>query len=464
MLFPHRPAESPRSRAPQGLLACLLSLSALTGAGCAPSGTPGGGGPPEPDAPRTAILISLDTLRSDHVGFYGYERDTTPFLDELAQDSVVFDQAYSTSAWTLISHASMLSGVEPEIHGVIAARYAFSPGLPLLAERLQTVGVQTFGTYFKGWISEQRGFQRGFDYFKPAYNAEVADARLEEIEALRDPERPAFLFVHLFDIHSAAFKPGERGPVYKPPAPYDEFFQKGAKDLFADSNPAKVWEDEEPLNAAQIEALVALYDGGIRYVDDKLRTWFERWEASGFLDNSLVIITSDHGEGLGLRKDTIGNHGGFWQEGLHVPLLVQRRGVPLPPRRIGTQVSILDATPTVMAFLGADPDPRLNGVDLLGELPGARVVGAKQNQYTARIRGEAKLVRNAVGSVLFHLVNDPEELTPIANEGDAMRLYGGPLEADYEAQLGAFGEVPQPREFTRSEYERLQLEALGYKD
>ncbi|MHC4377205.1 MAG: sulfatase [Planctomycetota bacterium] len=452
MLPPLRTAA--RRRTPLALLAS----AALVAAGCAPAA------PVEPDAPRNAILISLDTLRSDHVGFYGYERDTTPFLDELAGEAVVFDQAYSTSAWTLISHASMLSGVEPEIHGVIEARYAFSPGLPLLAERLQAIGVQTFGTYFKGWISEQRGFQRGFDYFKPAYNAEVADARLLEIEELRDPERPAFLFVHLFDIHSAAFKPGERGPVYQPPAPYDEFFQKGARALFADSNPAKVWEDEEPLNAAQIEALGALYDGGIRYVDDKLRTWFERWEASGFLDNSLVVITSDHGEGLGLRKDTIGNHGGFWQEGLHVPMLVQRRGVPMEPARVDTQVSILDATPTVMSFLGVDPDPRLSGADLLGELPAQRVVGAKQNQYTARIRGEAKLVRNAVGSVLFHLVNDPGELSPIANEGDAERLYGGPLENDYQAQLDAFGEVPQPREFTRSEYERLQLEALGYKD
>ena len=97
-------------------------------------------------------------------------------------------------------------------------------------------------------------------------------------------------------------------------------------------------------------------------------------------------------------------------------------------------------------------------------LPAERVVGAKQNQYTARIRGEAKLVRSAAGSVLFHLVNDPAELSPIANQGDANRLFGEPLESDYQAQLDAFGEVPEPREFTRSEYERLQLEALGYKD
>ena len=436
----------------------VLAAAALSTAGCAPAG------PLEPGSPRNAILISLDTLRSDHVGFYGYERDTTPFLDELAEEAAVFDQAYSTSAWTLISHASMLSGVEPEIHGVVEARYAFAPGLPLLAERLQAIGVQTFGTYFKGWISTQRGFQRGFDYFKPAYNAEVVDARLLEIEELRDPERSAFLFVHLFDIHSSAFKPGERGPIYDPPAPYDEFFQRGARALFDQSNPAKVWEDEEALTAAQVEALGALYDGGIRYVDDKLRGWFERWETSGFLDNSLVVITSDHGEGLGLRKNMIGNHGGFWQEGLHVPLLVQRRGVSFEPKRIDTQVSILDATPTVMAFLGVDPDPRLSGVNLLGELPAERVVGAKQNQYTARIRGEAKLVRSAAGSVLFHLVNDPAELSPIANQGDANRLFGEPLESDYQAQLDAFGEVPEPREFTRSEYERLQLEALGYKD
>ena len=92
----------------------------------------------------------MDTLRADHMGLHGYRRDTTPFLDELAAESRWFHSAYATSAWTLISHASMLSGVEPEIHGVIEARYAFSPGLPLLAERLQSIGVQTFGTYFKG--------------------------------------------------------------------------------------------------------------------------------------------------------------------------------------------------------------------------------------------------------------------------------------------------------------------------
>lgn len=433
-----------------------IVLLALGLAACAP--------PAEPEAVRNAFLISLDTLRSDRVGTYGYERDTTPFLDEIAASSLVFEQAYSTSAWTLTSHASMLSGVEPEIHGLVNPRVGFAQSLPLLAERLQAIGVQTHATYYQGWISELRGFQRGFDYFKPSWNAEHAGARIGEILEMHDPEVPSFTFVHLFDIHSAPFKKNEMGPVYNPPAPYDDMFLPGARAQFANSNPARVWDEVEPLSAEQVVALNALYDGGIRYVDSKLQEWWQEWEQAGLLDNSMVLITSDHGEGLGGRDGSIKNHGGFWQEGLHVPMILHRTNGSVAPARIEAQVSILDATPTIMAFLGVDPDPRLNGVDLFGAIPEGRVVGAKQNEYTARIRGGSKLVRNALAAILFDIEKDPGELSPIANEGEALNQVGGPLEADFESQIEGFGEIPEPRSITRSEYEKNQLEALGYKD
>src|SRR5262245_43546439 len=127
----------------------------------------------EPSAPPSApasrasvILVSIDTLRADHVGLYGYPRETTPFLDRWSKDATVFEHAYTTAAWTLVAHMTMLTGLFPEQHDVIGKRRALSPGIPLLAERLQKAGYRTICLHAPGWIEARHGFHRGFDVFR----------------------------------------------------------------------------------------------------------------------------------------------------------------------------------------------------------------------------------------------------------------------------------------------------------
>lgn len=437
----------------------LLRAVALAGALAACSD------PAEVDrAPLNGVLISLDTLRADHMGLYGYRRETTPFLDGLASESRWFHSAYATSAWTLISHASMLSGLEPELHGVVHGEAALPRTMPLLAEQLEAAGVQTFATYFPGWIGPERGFDRGFQLFKPAPNAAGAEKQWRTFMAERDPERPSFLFIHLFDIHTGNLE-RRRGPVYQTPKPYDDFFVEGAARWFDESNPMRVWEQQEQLSEAQLRAMVALYDGGVRYVDDQLRRWFEEWRATGFLERALVIVTGDHGEGLGTRDRTINNHGGFWQEGLRVPLIVHRTyGAGDYRGALETQVSLIDVAPTFLAAFDVTDARPGNGVNLLGTIPAERVVGALQVEQHARIRGVAKMIRNGGGSNLYQLVDDPMERDPIPDVGLAHEAYGRSLEADFLSQLASYGEPYASELIQRSAADRAHLESLGYSD
>ena len=124
--------------------------------------------------PPNVILVSIDTLRADHVGLYGYARDTTPFLDDFAKTAMVFEHAFSVCPWTLVAHMTMLTGLFPAQHGVVADQLALSQEIPLLPERLASAGYQTLGLYYTSWIHERYGFARGFDVFRAHESAEEA--------------------------------------------------------------------------------------------------------------------------------------------------------------------------------------------------------------------------------------------------------------------------------------------------
>src|SRR5262245_1715171 len=189
---------SPAMRVRAGL-ALLTGLASACGA-AAPS--------PDVLAPNV-LLVSIDTLRADHVGLYGYERDTTPFLDRFAAGAKVFERAFSTCPWTLVAHMPMLTGLFPAQHGVVADELALANDIPLLAERLKGAGYQTLGLYYTSWIHERFGFARGFDVFRAHGSAEEAGEHAREELARLDRERPWFLFYHLFDVHNGAMTTGE---------------------------------------------------------------------------------------------------------------------------------------------------------------------------------------------------------------------------------------------------------------
>src|SRR5262245_12779356 len=151
------------------------------------------------EAPRrpSIVLVSIDTLRADHLGLYGYTRDTSPFLDEWSRRCMVFERAFTPAAWTLSAHMSMLTGLYPEQHGVLKGTLALAPDVPLLAERLRSAGYRTVGLYQPTWVHPRHGFDRGFEVFRPHASAEEAGAHLFEELGKLPPEQPFFLFVHL---------------------------------------------------------------------------------------------------------------------------------------------------------------------------------------------------------------------------------------------------------------------------
>jgi choline-sulfatase len=399
------------------------------------------------------LLVSIDTLRADHVGLYGYPRDTTPFLDRWSREGMVFEQAYTPAPWTLIAHMTMLTGLYPAQHGVLSENQGLSDAVPALAERLQPLGYQTVGLYRESWIRPRYGFGRGFEVFRPHVDAEEAeDHLLEELERL-DAQRPLFLFLHLFDVHNGFDADGDE-PLYPSPQPYQDLFLEGPPAPLPDMLPEELWRAQGVLTPPQIERIVARYDGGIRYVDAKLEAWFQRLEQAGWLENTLVIVTSDHGESLG-QRGTLDGHGGLAQEGLRVPLLVRLPDGSRAGTRIAEPAHLVDLVPTILDVVDA-PREGLPGLTLLEPLPSDRVLVGDYPPQDYVLAWPHKLMRKGSQVLEVDLVRDP---------GETRLRKAEPARFEELLQRSqALGEgYPAPRqlEWMTSE-ESEQLQALGY--
>ncbi|HED66327.1 MAG TPA: hypothetical protein ENJ09_12335 [Planctomycetes bacterium] len=341
----------------------------------------------------SVILVSIDTLRADHLGTYGYARDTSPFLDAFAGESIVFEHASTCAAYTLPAHMTMLTGLFAHEHGVNNGDLALSEATPLLAQRLSDAGYRTIGLYYKGLIHERHGFDRGFDLFQDHRNAEEADAHLEAAIGGLDPrKRPFFLFLHLFDVHCGPLT-DEPGPIYHCPPPFDRMFLADAPDRLPDLPERRVWNQDLIHTPEEREALVALYDGGVRYVDDKLAKWVGEWKERGLLDNTLLIITADHGEGLA-QRGWVHGHGAPFIEGLHVPLIVRLPDGSRAGERVSEDAHLVDIVPTVLAWAGLPGGEALGGRSLLEPLPAERDLfsmgGSGSETYEALFRDGVK--------------------------------------------------------------------------
>jgi arylsulfatase A-like enzyme len=443
----------------QGTAVVLFSF--LAGA-CGAGGSSGG----EAEAPPNVILISLDTLRYDHCGFNGYERDTTPFLDSFAKQCVAFDRAYTTMSWTLIAHMSMLTGLYPTQHGVMEAELALSPEFPTLTERLADEGYTNVGVHYPGWLDDRFGFGRGFGFYQSAPSAAEAERKLESgLEGVR-PGWPYFMFIHLFDIHSGSLV-GPSSTMYDPPPPFDEMFMEGARSELTGLDMQAWWDKPAAPTPKQLEAIVALYDGGIRYTDSMLEAWFTDWEERGLLDNTIVIITADHGEGLRQRLARFGGHGDLNEEGLRIPMLVRLPGGERGGERIDSLVSLVDIVPTVLELAGFEADDRLPGRSLLGPpRPADEWVYAARTNIRAAVRRDRKVIYRESGPALvYDLIADPEELQPLGPGKERARFLAEapPLFEDLREQLEGYFSPPSARDVGElDEGTRNDLKALGY--
>jgi len=294
------------------------------------------------------VLISVDTLRADHLGAYGYAHGTSPFIDSLAARGAVFDQAVTPMPATGPSHAALLTGQHPLVTGLLINAMPLRDGIETVAEAFQRSGYATIGTTGVYHLSSRYGFARGFDRFaevktdreiRRSADAVTADLiRMLGDATSNNVAQPVFIFAHYFDAHAPYG--GEPDPV---------LYHGGAA------------------SPDTIAKLTGAYDAGIRGIDAQIRHVWDAIERSGLAWNTIIAITADHGEQLG-EHGFVGGHADFYRETLRVPLIIAGPGVR--PVRINSTVSLMDVAPTLLALAGLAFGKTTQGVSLLPSLAG----------------------------------------------------------------------------------------------
>jgi len=337
----------------RSVLRCVSALIVLALAVACGRGNRPGAAPARPNI----ILITIESLRADHVGCYGYTRDTTPALDALAREGVLFERAYSVTSWTLASHATMFTGLYPEAHRVIRPHDRLDDSYETLAETLRAAGYQTAGFVSGPFLRTVHNLQQGFDLYddsgvrvtsSTSANEDVTNPWMEQLllrflGGQRDPAKPFFLFAYLWDPHYD----------YIPPPPYDRMFlPPGAEpiDLRGYENRDIVRPGIRP---AQLEYVISQYDGEIRWTDEVLGHLWKRLRELGLWENTAVIVTADHGEAF-FEHGAKGHKNTLHVEEIHVPLVIKPAG-PSQPRRDGRVANLVRLFPTVLDLAGIGP-------------------------------------------------------------------------------------------------------------
>lgn len=480
----------------------LASGLALSGAGAGPalfSGCSTKGSTTRPNV----ILISIDTLRADHVGCYGYPKDTTPHLDRFAAEGVQFRKVICSFPSTLPSHMSILTSLYPDVHGVIAKDmlklmikekdWGLSPfgisltdtaesaptldvASPTLAELLREAGYRTAGFVRSCvWMDAKYGFDRGFQLYSVTdENAEQLNKRVFAWLADQGSE-PFFLFLHYYDVHSD----WERLP-YDSPAPYDRMFLHpdqgtfpgcgegtcASQYLLALNNKGVLLPSEER------DYIKGMYDGGIRYTDHHVGELLQEVDRRGLRENTLVVVTSDHGE-------EFQEHGKFlhcqvYNECIAVPLLMRYPGAIRPGSTVSTLVETIDIMPTILDLTGIKEHRAalMQGSSLL-PLLNRDVSDAHRHAYctgplsNALIQGKWKLIYNPYreAAELYDLADDPQEQRDLV--GTHYERLESMLAAIQEkmgrnAELKKAGSHGIRKPLTLDQTEMEKLRSLGY--
>ena len=416
-----------------------------------------GGLPAAREAAPNVLLLVLDTVRAFSLSAYGYGRATSPVLAQLAARGVRFDRAVATAPWTLPSHASLFTGRYP--HEMSAGWSVPLDGtFPTLAERLTSLGYVTAGFAANlHYCSYEFGVDRGFGYYRDydvsvpemwrsnslsvalglwlvqrfgGYNAPGrlwADRMNERFlgwlddERVRDRARPFFAFVNYYDAH---------GP-YAPPAPFDTMFS-GKEPPTRDSG-------SRDFTAAEVAGLVDAYDGSIAYLDRQLGELFAALERRGLLENTVIIVTSDHGEEFNEHGQM--NHGNtVYFPSLHVPLIVAGAGIPRGVI-VAQPVTLRDVPATVLELVGAPAKAALPGQSLAQSWRRATDSLGTAPHLASPIFGEVDHARNLPASIpvsqgaLKSVVVDGPALYPERRRlRGAVRRDAGPLGAYERAE------------------------------
>lgn len=445
---------------------------------------------PQQVKPVPVILISIDTLRADHLHCYGYERPTSPNIDALARDGVLFSRVYAPSSWTLPSHVSLLTSLYCFNHQVETGLDRLSPELITLADIFRENGYYCAAFTGGGFLSTVYGYSRGFDLYRDDLGgvfqqegaAQVAQATLEWLNQSKD--LPFFLFIHTYQPHSPYACPYPYKARFLPPeAKWGNLdligYLGGKQGIF------------KPLPPEEKENIIALYDGEILYTDEVLiGRLLAALKELGLYQQSLIILTSDHGEEF-YEHRSWGHGQDLYEESLRIPLIIKFPENSQANKRIEEAVRLIDVLPTIVDFLKLKTDNLLASVDgqtlwpviqgkeqkgreALAELAG-NILNSHLPRRTALYSGGKKLIVNEEFSPeavkffsfpppelprveLFDLSKDPRETKNLAAEEPAVvRQFLRRLEELYQSARQL-----EKRKARLTRKLKEQLRALGY--
>jgi arylsulfatase A-like enzyme len=433
-------------------------------------------------APRHLILVSLDTVRQDHLSVYGYYRDTGPGLEALARESITFTRAYTPLPSTWPAHFSLMTSRPPPVIGVLAnGQRPADDTAPMLAEMLSEQGFLTAAVIGSAVFKPPGGIERGFGEFdnristkhdparrtlpnKYARGAdEVVDRSIDWI-ASRDPNKRFFLWMHFWDAHGPYFPPPEYRDRYKT----DEALARTMRER----SQAETFNYMDKVIST--EWAINNYDGAIRFIDDELGRFWRFLRKEGIYDGSLIIIFSDHGEGL--NEHGIYIHGPvIYQTSVHVPLIIRLPRAAHGGKVIDSMANLMDLAPTALELLEAPELPGAFGQSLAPLIKGK--TRAEERSFMLEsvykphkgedapermfgvVDSKWKYIRfEGGGEALFDLEADPNELENVSetHRKQLIRM---------RRQLSAFREeydkYAKPAREITPEMKRM-LEALGY--
>ncbi len=438
------------------------------------------------DPAPNVILISLDTLRADHLGSYGYSRNTSPHIDAFQKESVFFSRAFSTAPATLCAHMSLMTGLNSHHHQIRTGR-RLHPEIPTLAEFMSTRGYATAAFTGGGQVSGIFGFNRGFDLYQEntgrLLERDTPDKLLNQSLNWISHNRGNrfFLFLHTYQIHAPYWNESPLGGLFlNEDHIWDRLKLSGYLKQRAGSHPHKFI----PLSKEKQENIIALYDGEIRYTDEVFfGPLLDGLHRLGLYDNTMIILTADHGEafyehGMWLHEIQLYN------ELTHIPLMIKYPRSRHAGMRIVDNVRITDIMPTILGELrhnpsgwekdGRDLAPLIRGrrdparicfADVLGDHEPARVSVIRENKKMIFNQG---VHRKEIGAPdppaereLYDFVSDPQEKQNLADidpqaSRELMKLVREYLQVDETARIHRGASLDLDQDLIN------RLRALGY--
>jgi arylsulfatase A-like enzyme len=425
---------------------------------------------PRPDI----VLITIDTLRKDHLSCYGYDRPTTPFIDDLAATGVLFANGYSTSCWTVPSVASLMTSLYPDSHGVVSGaihdgevrgQQVLSDRFVRLPELLKSVGYRTFGITANGHLAAGLGYDQGFDRYENLgfdVTAEDVNLKLEEWKGELQGHSPYFLWLHYIDPHAPYIPNQSWLSRYMPEEPVE---QPERLIVYYAVNYMTM---DIVKGSSDFDYILSLYDGEIGYTDDAIRRAVQLLDPES---EALVIIASDHGEEF-LDHHKFGHQDTLYEELIAIPLIIRLPGERHAGRIVDHPVSLVDIGPSLLDYLGHAVPEELQGESFISFVEGERQESRRPifcslarypgRRIDAVIDGGWKFIRHSGGrtyEALYDLGADPEERTNVAGSNQHRKVK---LTMTLHEELARLSTGFEP-EIIDSEEERLEeLRSLGY--